>query len=345
MHKHIMKRMRAFLIAGKLRWRRRKFLFRAYRKRRQLKVLVDRTRQIHPQGILAFSTVRDEVVRLPYFLEYYRKLGVQHFLFVDNDSSDGTTEYLKDQPDVSLWSTDHSYKLARFGVDWLTWLQIKHGNDHWCLTVDADEILVYPHCDTRPLRLLTEWLEKKNQRSFGATMIDMYPKGKLNATIYNAGDDPFTILSWFDAYNYFVQRKSDLQCLWLQGGVRFRSFFKDSPERAPTLNKIPLVKWSRRYAYVNSTHSILPRRLNHVYGEGGVEKVSGALLHTKFLHIVAEKSREERKRKEHFANSDLYDAYYEGLTENPNFWNEDSCTYRGWRQLAELGLMSQDDWC
>jgi Glycosyl transferase family 2 len=343
-HKHIMNRMRVLLTAGKLRWRRRKFLFRAYRKRRQLKVLVDRTGQIRPKNILAFSTVRDEIVRLPYFLEYYRKLGVQHFLFVDNNSSDGTTEYLKAQPDVSLWSTDHSYKLARFGVDWLTWLQIKYGQDHWCLTVDADEILVYPHCDTRPLSQMTKWLDETNRRSFGAIMIDMYPKGKLNTNTYKAGDDPFAILAWFDAFNYFVQRKSDLQCLWLQGGVRFRHFFKDSPDRAPTLNKIPLVKWSRRYAYVNSTHSILPRRLNHVYDEDGVEKVTGALLHTKFLHIVAEKSREERRRREHFANSDLYDAYYQSLSENPNFWDEDSYAYRDWRQLVELQLMSQGDW-
>ena len=74
--------------------------------------------------------MRNEIIRLPYFLEYYRKLGVAHFLIVDNDSDDGTGEYLADQPDVSLWHTTHSYKLSRFGVDWLTWLQIKIGRAH-----------------------------------------------------------------------------------------------------------------------------------------------------------------------------------------------------------------------
>ena len=47
-------------------------------------------------------TVRNEIVRLPYFLDYYRRLGAGHFLVVDNGSDDGTHEYLADQPDVSV---------------------------------------------------------------------------------------------------------------------------------------------------------------------------------------------------------------------------------------------------
>ena len=86
------------------------------------------------------------MIRLPHFLDYYRRLGVDHFLFVDNGSDDGTAEYLAAQPDVSLWATNHSYRLARFGVDWLGWLQWRYGHGHWCLTVDADELLVYPDC-------------------------------------------------------------------------------------------------------------------------------------------------------------------------------------------------------
>jgi hypothetical protein len=77
----------------------------------------------------------------------------------------------------------------------------------------------------------------------------------------------------------------------VQGGVRARMFFGKDPRRAPTLNKTPLVRWDRRYAYVSSTHSLLPRRLNHVYDTTGGEKLSGILLHTKFLHTIVEKSR------------------------------------------------------
>ncbi len=336
--------MRNLWTAYKMRQKRRRLLWRALRKRRQLVSIVDRSDQITADAILAFSTVRNEIIRLPYFLEYYRKLGVSHFLIVDNDSDDGTGEYLAEQPDVSLWHTTYSYKLSRFGVDWLTWLQIKFGHGHWCLTVDADEILIYPHCDTRPLKALTDWLDQAEIPSFGTTMLDMYPKGALDAQSYQAGQDPFQILRWFDGDNYRSQMQPELQNLWIQGGVRERVFFADRPERAPTMNKTPLVKWRRRFTYVSSTHSLLPRHLNRVFDLGGTDKTTGVLLHSKFLHMVVDKSHEEKYRQEHFENSSQYDTYYDSLTQSPDLWHEASYQYDGWQQLEKMGLLSKGAW-
>jgi len=73
--------------------------FRSYRlrlRRRDLRAVSDRTSLIKPDDLLLFSTQRNEVVRLPYFLDYYRKQGINHFLIVDNDSDDGAREYLAD---------------------------------------------------------------------------------------------------------------------------------------------------------------------------------------------------------------------------------------------------------
>jgi len=245
---------------------------------------------------------------------------------------------------VSLWHTTHSYKLSRFGMDWLTWLQIKYGHGHWCLTVDADEILVYPHCDTRPLPQLTDWLDQTGTKSFGAMMLDMYPKGPLEAQPYQSGQDPFKVLRWFDSDNYHSQMQEGLQNLWIQGGVRERVFFADQVARAPTLNKTPLVKWNRRFAYVSSTHAMLPRHLNQVFDLRAGSKTTGILLHSKFLHMVADKSREEKQRQEHFANSSLYDVYYDSLAQSPDLWHETSVEYTDWQQLEALGLLSRGGW-
>lgn len=331
-------------LAYKLRWTRRRLLLRALRKRRQIKVLADRTAVIRPSDILVACTLRNEIIRLPFFLQHYRTLGVNHFLFVDNGSDDGTADYLAQQPDVSVWTTKNSYKLSRFGMDWLTWLQLRHAHGHWCLTVDADEILVYPYHDTRPLPALTAWLDGAKVRSFGALMLDMYPKGPLDAHGYAAGQDPFQTLCWFDSGNYVIQKQSVLQRLWVQGGVRARLFFADRPERAPTLSKVPLVRWDRSYAYVSSAHSLLPRKLNQVYDETGGECASGVLLHSKFLHVVVAKSAEEKLRQEHFANSSLYDSYYDSLMQGPDLWCDRSSRYLGWRQLEAMGLMSKGQW-
>lgn len=330
--------------AYRLRWKRRRLLYRAIRKRRQLLPVSDRTNLIHPRDILAASTVRNEMIRLPYFMEYYRRIGVRHFLFVDNDSDDGTRAFLAEQPDVSLWTTKHSYRLSRFGVDWLTWIMLRHAHGHWCLTLDADEIFIFPHHDTRSLQDLTHWLDTNGCPSFGALMLDMYPKGRLSAHHYTPGDDPFETLCWFDGDNYTATRKADLQNLWIQGGVRARKFFAHLPRRAPTMSKTPLVKWNRRYAYVSSTHSLLPRRLNHVFDRLGGEIASGILLHSKFLPVVLDRSVEEKRRKEHFANSSLYDDYYDSVAADPDLWCESSTKLVSWRQLEAMGLMSKGNW-
>lgn len=339
-----MSRVSQAALQYRLRWKRRRLLFRALRKRHQLTVVASRTANIMRSDILLFSTVRNEMTRLPHFMEHYRTLGVRHFLFVDNGSDDGTQEFLRQQNDVSLWSTRHSYRLSRFGVDWLTWLQIRYGHDHWCLTVDADEILIYPHYETRPLPALTDWLDQHERRSFGALMLDMYPENRLTDQTYKTGDNPFEILCWFDGGNYVMQKKADLQNLWIQGGVRARAFFENDPRRAPTLGKIPLVKWNRRYVYVSSAHSLLPRHLNHVYAEDGGERISGVLLHSKFLDTAVERSIEEKQRGEHFANSALYDAYYDTLSNDPKLWISNSSKFISWRQLESMGLMSKGNW-
>ncbi len=328
----------------RLRWRRRRRRYRAWRKRHELSRVVDRTKAIRKDQILCFTVLRNEMVRLPYFLSYYRDLGVSHFLMIDNGSTDGSGDYLAEQPDVSLWRTEASYRRARFGMDWVNWLLSKHGHGHWCLTVDPDEFLVYPFCDTRKLPALTEWLQSAQIRSFGAMLLDMYPKGPIAEQSYQPGQNPFEIASWFDSGNYTITRHHLLRNLFIQGGPRARAFFADDPDSAPALNKVPLVRWNRRFVYASSTHALLPRGLNLVYDEAGGEKACGCLLHAKFLDSFPEKVVEEIERGEHFAGSREYIAYQEKSASQPMLWTRWSEEYVNWRQLEALGLISKGDW-
>jgi hypothetical protein len=328
----------------RLRLRRKKFRLRAMRKRRELLAVANRTDAINPGDVLCFVTLRNERVRLKYFLEYYRQRGIRHFLFVDNGSDDGTREFLAMQRDCSVWTTDASYKRSRFGIDWINGLMMRYAHGHWSLVVDVDEFLVYPFCDTRPIPALTDWLDASSVKSFGAMLLDMYPKGPITAQPYEEGQNPFSIACWFDSGNYSITRNWQFGNLWIQGGPRARVFFQDKPERAPALNKIPLVKWDKAYAFASSTHMILPRGLNQVYDEWGGEKTSGILMHAKFLDTFTVKAAEELKRKQHYANSHEYKAYYAGLDQEPNLWCNWSERYINWRQLEILGLMSKGNW-
>lgn len=329
------------LAAYRLRWKRRRALWRAVRARHALTAVTKRA-PAAPGAILCVVCLRNERVRLPHFLAHYRALGVDRFLIVDNASVDGSADYLRDQPDVSLWAADASYRGSHFGMDWLNWLLTRHGHGHWCLTVDADELLVYPGHETRKLPALTAWLDRTRRPAFGALMLDLHPRGRLGEGASQG--DPLQALGWFDAGPYSVKRLSPAGNLWVQGGVRARVFFADDPRRAPTLNKLPLVRWRRGMAYVNSAHAMLPRKLNAWYdGPGGVQP-SGALLHTKFLPDIVPRSAEERGRAQHFHTPSAFGDYYDRMAERPDLWSPASCRYESPEQLAELGLLRGWAW-
>jgi hypothetical protein len=172
----------------------------------------------------------------------------------------------------------------------------------------------------------------------------MYPKGPVSAQHYLKGDDPFKIACWFDTGNYTITRNAYLRNLWIQGGPRARMFFADKPKQAPALNKIPLVRWQRGFAWASSTHMLLPRGLNQVYDRQGGETATGVLLHAKFLHWFAQRAAEEVGRGEHFGAAREYRSYLSEAECGVVLRHDWSEPFVGWQQLVDLGLMSQGDW-
>ncbi|MBS0125884.1 glycosyltransferase family 2 protein [Thetidibacter halocola] len=333
--------------AYRARMARRALLWRSFRSRHRLAPVSVHEKAIRAAPILCFAVVRIEAARLPWWLDHHRALGVGHFLVVDNGSTDGTRDVL-DAPDISVWRTDAVYREARFGLDWASWLLMRHGHGKWCLTLDADELLVYPHHDRAGLSALTAELDRRGQPALGALMLDLYPRGPLGAGDYRPGTDPVQTIPWFDTA-YRARRVGPRRKLWVQGGVRDRAFFAETPERAPTLNKLPLVRWNRRFAYDNSTHTALPPRLNMAYpGPPGLldepDALSGVLLHTKFLPEIVGKSAIEKSRGQHFHDPTLFHGYYDAITGAPDLWHPGAQRYCDWRQLVDLGLMSAAGW-
>lgn len=328
----------------RVQWLRARLLARALRSRRDLRLVSARGGGARRGDILGFAVVRNESERLAHWLDHHRRLGVARFHVVDNGSDDGSAEFLAAQPDVWLWTTQASYRESRFGRDWTNWLLTRYGAGHWCLTLDADELLSFPHDDRADLHDLVAELDRRRVPALGALMLDLYPRGPLCPDPRPKGEQALRRLEWFDAGNYRCRIMAPMRNRWVQGGVRDRVFFADRPRRAPTLNKLPLVRWRRGFAYVNSTHSALPSRLNDAWDGPGDERLSGALLHTKFLPTIIEKSRSERRRKQHFSDPAAYRHYYDAVIANPDLWHPESRRLAGWESLVAAGIMSAGDW-
>jgi hypothetical protein len=329
-----------------LRLRRKAWVLRAALAGRRLAVVADRTAAIAQDEILLVSTLRNEAARLPAFLRHYRALGVGHFLIVDNASSDGSSAMLRGQPDVSLWHTADSYRAARYGADWMMALLARHGTGHWVLIVDPDELLVYAHCDTRPLAALTGWLEAAGQRAFPAVLLDLYPgpEGAEGSDQPPSGPQPPPEKGWFDPASLCLRANRRMGNLWVQGGPRARAFFATHPRRAPALNKTPLVRWKAGDALASSTHGLLPPPLNRSWDARGGLAASGCLLHTKFLSPFEGRASEESARAQHYGAGREYAAYRDGLAQGARLWSPASRPYRGWRDLEDRGLLSAGDW-
>lgn len=326
-----------------LRRKRQLLLLRAFRRRRELTSVADRTAAIRPGDILLFACMRNEAARLPFFLTHYRRLGVRHFLIVSNDSTDDSVTLLRGAADASLWTTSHSYRGSRFGMDWVNGLLARYGHGHWCLTVDADELLLLPHHQTRGLPGLTAWLDGRGAPAMVALMLDLYPRGPLSQAQCAPDRDPTEMLGWFDPAGYDWQRQPRFQSISIRGGPRQRVFFGDAPQQAPHLHKIPLIRWHWRYAYLSSTHLALPPRLNQGF-DARLNLPSGVLLHTKFLDQAIDKAREDRHRRAHFTHAEDYGRYYARLIADPVLWTPESAALQGWEQLETLGLMTRGDW-
>jgi hypothetical protein len=262
---------------------------------------------------------------------------------VDNDSTDGSREWLEAQSDVSIWTSQASYKASRFGMNWLGWLQMRYGHSHWCLTLDADEIFIYPDHAHTDLRVLTRWLRDQRISCMSAMMLDLYPKGPLSTAVMTEGETPLDALGWFDANGYTHEFTPRYNHTSVRGGPRKRMFFAKEPELAPHLHKTPLVFWKRHYTYASSTHLVLPTRLNNGFFEGNPAP-TGLLLHTKFLGEVINKSAEEKQRREHFIRTENYLSYYDEVIADPVLWHEGSARLGSNTDFVVLGLMRRGEW-
>lgn len=314
-----------------------------FRARREIQECANRTSQIRKGAVLGFITLRNEMSRLPHFFEHHRKLGVDHFFVVDNDSTDGSRDWLLAQPDVSIWTTRASYKASRFGMNWLGWLQMRYASGHWCLTLDADEIFIYPDHNQVNLRELTDRLASNRICCMAAMMLDLYPKGPLSTAVMGEGQTPLDALGWFDPEGYTYEYKSRYNHTSVRGGPRKRMFFNDEPELAPHLHKTPLVFWKRHYTYASSTHLVMPNRLNNGFFENNPAP-TGLLLHTKFLSEVISKSAEEKQRREHFIRTENYLSYYDEVIADPVLWHQGSAKLEAETDFVTLGLMRRGSW-
>ncbi len=267
-----------------------------------------------PAGLPCFSIVRNESYFLPHFLDHYRRLGVGHFIFYDDESSDGTRELLMAQEDCTVVASQHSFQQRMgdgkpFHYHARTVLPERFAGGGWCLVVDADEFLLLPPRFDSLTGLIAE-LEAREHICVLAPMVDFYPR-RLSERHYPAHLGPFDGCEWwFDRDPGFVRAPARALIKPVPRGVRTRLLgmlqsrapgrLKEIyPGGSPTfakLWKVPLLKTGLGIKRID-THSV------NVMPPSDIQL---ALAHFKFYPATDSKVREALEKKNYFNASTEY---------------------------------------
>ncbi|MFL6287033.1 MAG: glycosyltransferase family 2 protein [Actinomycetes bacterium] len=280
--------------------------------------------------IVVVACMRNEVSRLPHFLKYYRGLGVNHFLLIDNNSTDGTEQFLGEQSDVTYFHTTASYRGSSAGRLWMQEVADDYAVGHWVLTVDVDELLTFPAAEVLDLRDLCNYMDKNGHEGLFSIMLDMYSDLPLSMTVHEEGSDFLETCPFFETDTYRLAPGANPPFLGVFGGPRGRMFEESGGTgNGPMMKKIPLVKWRPGFSYIYSTHS-------HRFIQ--LSDVTGALLHFKFFDTfekvaAGDSQRGDRRQQAHYST---YTAHVES---DLSFYGPQSHRLRSPRDLVQLGVM------
>src|SRR5215213_3103752 len=129
--------------------------------------------------LVLLCLLRDGRPYLKSFVEHHFSMGVKHLFFLDNGSTDGTVEALKEYENVTVLRTELPFERYELSVrQYLVERFCQKGR--WCLYADMDELFDYPYSDVVSLGALLRYLNERSYTAVVTQMLDMFPEEPLS---------------------------------------------------------------------------------------------------------------------------------------------------------------------
>jgi hypothetical protein len=276
---------------------------------------------------------------LPDFLRHYRGAGINRFVFIDNNSTDGSREYLCEQPDVELYFTDRPFVWQRkHGWIFLAIMMAGRGRRTWFLYADADEHFVFDGIGRRSFADLARHMERAGISRVRGVLVDMYPEGPVAASRCEPGTALADSFPYFDGSGYVEAKYA--QIISRKGGPRKRVFGHVDASFNPELTKYPLFQLHNNEVFANP-HHIWPYEPNYR------SPCYIGILHYKFLPGLMDKINHAIAAKSYWNGSSEYRCYLEALRADPALSLFDpgvSRRYTGPASLIEHGIIEPIAW-
>ena len=263
---------------------------------------------------------RNEMYFLPEFLSHYRNIGIDHFVFLDDRSTDGTPDYLASQPDVSILASDFTYgttvvpssgpfagKSIRMQNLWRNQLLDEYCSGGWAIHCDLDEFLSVP--EGRDLPGLVADPEISNGNAVYCAMLDMYPE-----TIRAQDDLAFSPSDgwFFDATQHISVRPNSVRIVY--PGARARLFHEHGLSKNTLGNALKSYAFGYAYPKLNNVRKpVLIRvdgkthlRSSHAIFGKSHSTAMLALKHFKFCGDLRRRVKQFQQEKAHVHGSREY---------------------------------------
>jgi hypothetical protein len=265
---------------------------------------------------------------LPYLLTHYLSNGADRLLIALNGEP---PEYVQDvmqsheRLHVFAMGPKHRSRHAA-----LRHLLHRYGQAHWCVLVDNDELLLYPHAEMLSLKNLCAYLDARGYEALACHVLEMASPATPAGRSYREGEDPRLVCPCFNPNYQYIDT---VACDPMSGRVFTTSVAVDiAGERIddPThfRTKVPLLKYRSNLHIATEVQGVHGARL---------ADVEGVLLRFRHLSTVAESSADV-DQPDHWA---LLNTSSEGFGSHSGFrfGQRFSGRFRDTAQLARLGIV------
>lgn len=275
------------------------------------------------------------------FMEHHIALGIKHFVFLDNISTDRTIEILSTYENVTILQSTLPHKVYENMIR--RYLATRFSKDCWNLCSDIDELFDYPYSDRLNISGFLEYLNKNHYNAVIVQMLDMFSNIPL-LQIKSKNDDSvkkkysYYDISSIDKKDYWWVKPENDEIQSYSGGIRKTIFGTNN-----SLTKAALVKVGHQIKTFVDWHHVKNARL---------ADISCLLLHYPFLSSFYAKVQDavQTKRYGH-PSSPLaaveYEAYFRELERNPslNFFSNSTQCLTTVDQLIEQDFLVVSDRC
>jgi len=128
---------------------------------------------LHEAKYIAVFIAKDESKKLFDFLDYHRKLGIEHFIYIDNASEDTSLEFMQKEEDVSIFITTQIYENFHSGLDWLQTVYKHFCYGKWILTLDVHERFLLSNQKEQKLSTLISQAEREGYDAFESMLYEV----------------------------------------------------------------------------------------------------------------------------------------------------------------------------